>query len=119
MILLLTRDKVQGRSIRILALATVLALCTPRPGLTSEPVWEGDDLSYDRARRAVISGEAMPLPQAMIRLHETIQGKLIATEYEYEFDRWVYEFTMIDMEGKLRRVHLDARTGELVQVTDD
>jgi len=55
----------------------------------------------------------------MARLRETIQGKLIATEYEYEFDRWVYEFTVIDMEGKLRRVHLDARSGELVQVTDD
>jgi uncharacterized membrane protein YkoI len=119
MMLLLTRCDIPGRSVRILALATVLALCTPRPGLTAEPAWDDGDLSYDRARRAVRSGEAMPLPQAMIRLHETIQGKLIATEYEYEFDRWVYEFTVIDMEGKLRRVHLDARTGELVQVTDD
>jgi len=110
---------IPGRSVRILALAAVLALCTPRSGLTAEPAWDEGDLSYDRARRAVRSGEAMPLPEAMARLRATIQGNLIATEYEYEFDRWVYEFTVIDMEGKLRRVHLDARTGELVQVTDD
>ena len=119
MLPLSTMGGIPGRSIRILALAAVLALGTPCPGLTAGPAWEDDNLSYDRARRAVRSGEVMPLPQAMARLRETMQGKLIATEYEYEFDRWVYEFTVIDMEGKLRRVHLDARTGALVQVTDD
>ena len=119
MLLLLTMGGIPGRSVRILALATLLALCAPGPGLTAEPVWEDDNLSYDRARRAVKSGEAIPLSQAMARLREMIQGELIATEYEYEFDRWVYEFTVIDMDGKLRRVHLDARSGELVQVTDD
>jgi uncharacterized membrane protein YkoI len=108
-----------GRSVRALAVAAVLVLGAPGPGLTAEPAWEDDDLSYDRVRRAVSSGEAIPLPQAMARLRETIQGSLIATEYEYEFDRWVYEFTIIDMDGRLRKVHLDAGTGELVQVTDD
>lgn len=119
MLTLSTMGGTLGRSVRILTLAAVFALCASRPGLTAEPAWQDDDRSYDRARRAVRSGEAMPLPQAMARLRATIQGDLIATEYEYEFDRWVYEFTVIDMEGKLRRVHLDARSGELVQVTDD
>ena len=116
---LLTTGGIPGQSVRTLALAVLLALGAPGTGLTAEPAWQDDDLSYDRARRAVRSGEAMPLPEAMARLRATIQGNLIATEYEYEFDRWVYEFTVIDMEGKLRRVHLDARSGELVQVTDD
>ena len=119
MLTLSTMGGIPGRSVRILTLAIVFTLCAPRPGLTSEPAWEDDDHSYDRARRAVRSGEAMPLPQAMTRLRATIQGNLIATEYESEFDRWVSEFTVIDREGKLRRVHLDARTGELVRVTDD
>lgn len=119
MLSLLTRGEISGRQVRVLVLAATLVLGTPAPGLTAEPVWEDYNLSYDRVRRAVRRGEAIPLSQAMARLRETIQGKLIATEYEYEFDRWVYEFTVIDMEGKLRRVHLDARSGELVQVTDD
>jgi uncharacterized membrane protein YkoI len=113
--------KIQGmvaQSVYALLLAVVIVF-VPVPGLMAEPAWEDDDHSYDRARRAVSRGEAMPLSRAIARLHETIQGKLIATEYEYEFDRWVYEFTIIDMESKLRKVHLDARSGELVQVTDD
>jgi len=119
MLSLLTTGGVPGRSVRARALAVLVVLGTPIPGLTAGPVWEDDNHSYDRARRAVSSGEAMPLPQAMARLRETLPGKLIATEYEYEFNRWVYEFTVIDMQGRLRKVHLDARTGALVQVTDD
>ena len=84
-----------------------------------EPTRAHDDPSFDQALRAVRKGEAMPLSQAITQLHKTTPGLLVATEYEYEFERWVYEFTIIDPQGYLRRVHLDARTGELVRVTDD
>ncbi len=113
-----------GRRVRLTLFSTTLAALALSfapviPGHTDEPGWDDEDRTYDRALRAVREGKAMPLSQAIARLRQTAPGILVATEYEYEFERWVYEFTIIDPQGNLRRVHLDARSGELVQVTDD
>ncbi len=81
--------------------------------------WDDDDHSYDKARRAVASGEALPVTEVMKRLRAQVPGDVVATEYEYEFERWVYEFKVVDSRGHLRRVHLDAATGELVDERQD
>lgn len=81
--------------------------------------WDDDDHSYDKARRAVERGEALPVTEVMKRLRAQVPGDVVATEYEFEFERWVYEFKVVDSRGHLRRVHLDAATGELVDERQD
>ena len=81
--------------------------------------WADDDHSYDKARRAVERGEALPVAEVMKRLRARVQGDIVATEYEYEFERWVYEFKVVDPQGRLHKVHLDAATGELVEGAQD
>ena len=78
------------------------------------PSWDDDDHSHDRARRAVARGDAMPVTEVMKHLRAQVPGDVVATEYEFEFERWVYEFKVVDPRGRLRKVHLDAATGELV-----
>ncbi len=80
--------------------------------------WQDENRSYDRARRAVERGDALPLAAIIGHLHETAPGQIVSLEYEYEFDRWVYEFKVIDGEGRLQKVHLDARSGALVRIAD-
>jgi len=58
------------------------------------------------------------LHKARALLPNVLPGQVVNTEYEYEFHRWVYEFKVIDTHGRLRAVHLDAKTGELVKITD-
>lgn len=77
--------------------------------------WEDDNRSYDKARRAVARGEALPVSEVIKLLHARVPGEIVATEYEFEFGRWVYEFKLVDPQGSLRKVHLDAATGELVE----
>jgi uncharacterized membrane protein YkoI len=81
--------------------------------------WDDDDHSYDKARRAVARGEALPVTEVMKYLRVQVPGDVVATEYEYEFERWVYEFRVVDPQGHLRKVHLDAATGELVDPGQD
>jgi uncharacterized membrane protein YkoI len=81
--------------------------------------WEDDDRSYDRARRAVERGDVMPVVEVMRHLRARVEGDIVATEYEYEFGRWVYEFKVVDPQGRLRKVHVDAATGELVDGAHD
>lgn len=80
--------------------------------------WEDDDYSYDKARRAVAEGNALPIAQVMQHLRSHTSSDIVALEYEFEFGRWVYEFKVVDRLGQLRRVHIDAATGELVNEQD-
>jgi uncharacterized membrane protein YkoI len=105
----------------MLQILTILLMLTLQasastPGEVTD--WQESQSSYHQAREAVRLGQAMPLQQARARLPEVMPGRVVATDYEFEFERWVYEFKVIDTHGRLRAVHLDAKTGELVRITD-
>ena len=100
----------------------MLALGVPAAPAGSSPEtrqWGDDDHSHDQARRAVERGEALPVAEVLRHLRAQMPGDVVAIEYEYEFERWVYEFKVIDPQGRLRKVHLDAASGELIKVADD
>lgn len=80
--------------------------------------WNESTSAFEQAREAVEHGEALPLRDVRRRLHDIAPGKIVSTHYEYEFERWVYEFKIVDPEGRLQKVHLDAKTGELVKKSD-
>jgi uncharacterized membrane protein YkoI len=81
--------------------------------------WRDDDHSYDKARRAVERGDALPVTEVMRHLRANVHGDIVATEYEFEFDRWVYEFKVVDGQGRLRKVHVDAATGAMIDESHD
>lgn len=94
-------------------------LLWPLLGGTNHLAWEDENSSYDQARRALNRGEVLALPVVIEHLRRLAPGEIVAIEYEYEFERWVYEFKIIDSRGRLQKVHLDARSGELVRMADD
>lgn len=104
----------------LLVTVIVLTLTTVTAG-ASGPThqWDDDDLSHDRARRAVANGEALPVTEVLRHLRAQVQGDIVATEYEYEFDRWVYEFKLVDRLGRMRKVHIDAATGKWIEGEHD
>lgn len=104
-------------SFRILLLCLTLGYCGHL--VAEDSFWEDDNHSYDQARRALDRGEVLPLSTVIEHLQHHNSGEIVATEYEYEFDRWVYEFKLIDKQGRVSMVHIDARDGSLVRVSDD
>ena len=81
--------------------------------------WEDDDRAYDRARRAVDRGDALPIAKLLERLKTQVPGEVVGVEFEHEHGRWVYEFKVVDSEGRLLEVYVDAQTGEVLSMEED
>lgn len=100
--------------IALVALWLMLAAALP-VGADGVHVWEDDNHSHDLARRALERGEIMPVGKVIAILHSKVQGEIVATEYEHEFGHWVYQFKVIDPQGHLRKIHINAASGEMIE----
>lgn len=75
---------------------------------------------HDRARQALQSGEILPLDKILASVAATHPGQVL----EVELDReryggkkiWVYEIKSMTQDGKLQKLEVDAKTGEVLQV---
>ena len=81
--------------------------------------WEDDDRSYDRARRAVDRGEARPIAELLEKLKTQVPGEVVGVEFEKEQGQWVYEFKIIDNNGRLLEIYVDAQSGEVLSIEED
>lgn len=95
--------------------ALLLSLATGWPGARAgHHDWEDDNHSYDRARRASEQGEILSLAEIYTRVAAQVPGRILDAELEKEHGRWVYELRILDPDGRLQEVALDARTGLLL-----
>jgi len=79
----------------------------------------GDDHSYDRARRAVSRGEVLPIEKILEHVRAQVPGQILEIEFDQENGRWVYEFKIIDDEGRLLEAYFDAQSGKLLSAEED
>lgn len=83
-----------------------LLICTPALA---------DDLrDHERARAALQAGEILPLQQVLARVSARHPGEVLEVELEREDGRWVYELKLLQRDGLLVRLDVDARTGEVL-----
>ncbi len=95
------------------ATAVLTLLCRP-------PLLQADS-DADRARRLVQEGAILTLEEILPLLREARPGTLIELELEYErkHGTYVYEMEVLDADGRLWEVELDASTGALIEVELD
>lgn len=89
----------------LVMMATILTLLTAAHA-------DGD---HERARRAVLAGDVMPLARLLDRLRQDVPGEPIEAELEDEHGLLVYEISVLTPEGKLVKVVCDARSGALLR----
>lgn len=105
---------------RIIGLSVCLSMLTfTARSKAHEPEWEDHDFAHDRARRAVIRGEILPMAQLLNRVYARIPGELVGVEFERHYGLWVYEFKIVDKAGRLREVHVNAQSGEILAIEDE
>ena len=80
---------------------------------------DDDDHDHDRARRALQSGEVLPLAEILTRLASIAPGRVIETELEFDDGRYIYEFKLISPGGRLMEAEVDATSGRLIELEDD
>ncbi len=71
---------------------------------------------HERARAAVRAGEVMPLPQLLAQLQRSHPGQVLELELERDDGRWIYEVKLLQADGRLLELELDARTAQVLKV---
>lgn len=82
--------------------------------------WHGgagasDKGDHERARQAVQSGQVMPLAKVLARIEREHPGQVLEVELESHDRRWQYEIKILQPDGRLSKLKVDARTGEILQ----
>jgi len=63
----------------------------------------------------VQSGQILPLRAVLERLERDHPGQVLEIELDEEKGRWVYEVRLLQADGKLVKLELDAATAEVLR----
>jgi hypothetical protein len=87
------------------------------PALLALPVGSmaSSEPDQDRARAALQAGEILPLNTILAKLAQTQPGQVLEVELERKDGRWLYEIKLLQPGGGLRKLELDARSGEVLR----
>lgn len=70
---------------------------------------------HERAIQAMQAGDIQPLAKILANLSESQAGRVVEVELEQKRGRWIYEFKLLEPNGLVREVKVDARTAEVLQ----
>lgn len=71
---------------------------------------------HERARAAVQAGQVLGLAVVLERLQRSHPGQVLELELEQEKGRWIYEIRLVQPDGQLLRLTLDAATARVLEV---
>lgn len=80
--------------------------------VSSAPVAADDELDTDTVREWVREGKVMPLEKMLERHRNRIPGRLLDLEVEREHGRIIYELEVVDENGEVHKIYLDAQNGK-------
>ena len=81
-------------------------------GLGSAAASDQDERRRDEVRHAVEAGEIRPLADILKAVRDKLPGEVAGVEIDREDGRWRYEFRVVDGQGRLFEVYIDARNGD-------
>lgn len=102
---------------RVLSTLALLACLGIVASLALPRALADDDQSL--ARRLSAAGQILPLEKIIARATAIKAGKVLETELEDKKGRYVYEVEVLDSQGEVWEVKLDARTGALIELEND
>lgn len=104
---------IRSLAFRSTAIALVLAAAMAASGVRAS-----NDSDHDRARDAVQAGQVLPLKTVLERLEREQPGQVLEVELERDDGRWIYEVKLLQSGGRLVKLELDARSGEVLKRRD-
>lgn len=100
---------------RLAALFLVLVLLLP-PALLHAGE---DEEELERLREAVEKGQVLPLSTLRTMLLKEFPGEIVKIELDIEDGEFSYEFKVLQSDGRLIEVELDAASGQVIDIEDD
>ena len=77
---------------------------------------DDDDDDHDRARRVVEQGRALPLRVVLDQVERQFQGRAVNVELEREHGRLIYEIRLLQADGRVVKLEVDAASGAVLKV---
>lgn len=74
-----------------------------------------DKGDHERALQAVQSGQVLPLAKVLALVEREHPGQVMAVELEKEGPGWLYEIKLLQPDGRLIKLKVEARTGEVLK----
>jgi len=72
------------------------------------------DSDHDKARAALVAGEIQPLPKILESVARKHPGDVMEVELERERGRWIYEIKILQSDGKLLKLDVDAKDAAVI-----
>ncbi len=92
-------------------LALILAMAGAGPALA-------DRHDHDLARQALEAGQILPLRNILDIVETRYPGQVLEVEFDHDDGAFIYEIKVLQPQGKLVKLELDARNGEVVRAHD-
>jgi uncharacterized membrane protein YkoI len=77
-----------------------------------------DDHRHEDVRGAVERGEIKPLVDVLQIVQPKLPGEIVGVEAENKTGVWLYEFRVLDKQGRLFEVYVDATTAEITKIKE-
>ncbi|MBL8475339.1 MAG: PepSY domain-containing protein [Methyloversatilis sp.] len=108
----------KSRRLMLFLALPLLAFGALAAGLFYMPMGFADD-DHIRARELSQRGEILPLERISELAKAVRPGKLIDIDLERKRELWIYELELLDDQGRVWEMKLDARNGELLKLEQD
>lgn len=105
--MVMTRSCTMRRLVSLGLLAGALAVAAPL---------RADESDHDRARRALEEGKVLPLRTVLDKVEREYKGQAIKIEFEHEDGRFFYEIRLLQSDGRLVKLEVDAVNGKVLAV---
>ncbi|GLP99607.1 peptidase [Methylophaga thalassica] len=77
------------------------------------------DESASVARQLLKEGKIMPLQEILTKAKVIKPGQVIETDLEKDDGRYIYELEILDEQGQVWELELDAQTGEFIELENE
>jgi len=78
-----------------------------------------DEDYHDEANELLLSGETLSLDKILEIIRKQIRGRILEVELEHQDDVLVYELEILDKQGIVWKIKVNATTGTIIEKEQD
>lgn len=94
-------------------MALAVAAATAGPAAQAAERGHGD---HDLARQALERGQVLPLRTVLEKVEREYQGQVLKVEFEHDDGRFLYEIRLLQQDGRMAKLKIDAVDGRVLQI---
>ena len=92
-----------------------LAVAAATAGTAAQAAERGHG-DHDLARQALERGQVLPLRTVLEKVEREYQGQVLKVEFELDDGRFLYEIRLLQQDGRMAKLKIDAVDGRVLQI---